>query len=112
MEKTKTIEDVFESAQTYIHNEESLELIRKAYNIASKYHEGQFRKSGDPYVQHPIEIAYILTTLHAGPSTIAAGLLHDVLEDTSMTREEMCAEVGEDVTSIVDGVTKIGRAHV
>lgn len=109
MEKPKTIEDVFTQAQTYIHKEQNLALIKKAYDIASSYHEGQFRKSGDPYVQHPIEIAYILTTLHAGPSTIAAGLLHDVLEDTEMTKEEMIKEIGEDVTSIVDGVTKISK---
>ncbi len=109
MEKAKTIDDVLESAKTYIHQEKNLNLIKKAYKIAYNYHNGQFRKSGDPYVQHPIEIAYILTTLHAGPSTIAAGLLHDVLEDTSMTKEEMIAEVGEDVANIVDGVTKISK---
>lgn len=109
MEKAKTIEDVLTSAKTYIHQEKNLELIEKAYEIAEKYHSGQFRKSGDPYVQHPIEIAYILTTLHAGPSTIAAGLLHDVLEDTAMTKEEMTEAIGADVTSIVDGVTKISK---
>ena len=74
-----------------------------------KKHEGQFRKSGDPYIQHPVEVAYILATLHAGPDTIAAGLLHDVLEDTDMSKEEMAATFNKDVAEIVDGVTKISK---
>ena len=104
-----TIEDVINSAANYIHSNESLELIRKAYGIAEKYHQGQFRKSGEPYITHPLEVAYILTTLNTGPSTIAAALVHDVIEDTSMTIEEMTAELGEDVAQIVDGVTKISK---
>ena len=84
-----TIEDVLKQASTYIKNNHSLEIIQKAYDIANKQHEGQFRKSGDPYVQHPLEVAYILTTLNTGPNTIAAGLLHDVLEDTDITKQEL-----------------------
>lgn len=103
-----TIDDVINEAKTYI-KEENLDIVKKAYTIASNMHEGQFRKSGDPYIQHPIEVAYILTTLNTGPSTIAAALLHDVLEDTKMTKEEMTEQVGEDVTKIVDGVTKISK---
>ncbi len=105
----KTIDDIMNVAKSYLHDSENLDLISKAYLCAKKMHEGQFRKSGDPYVQHPIEVAYILATLHTGPATIAAGLLHDVLEDTPMTIEEMRAEFGDDVTNIVDGVTKIGK---
>ena len=109
MDHKVTIEDVILNASTYIHDEKNLGLIKKAYNVANKQHEGQFRKSGDPYVQHPLEVAYILTTLNTGPNTIAAGLLHDVLEDTEITKEELTKEFNEDVTNIVDGVTKISK---
>ena len=108
MEKVKTIEDVIEVASKYLHND-NLTFIRKAYAIAEAKHDGQFRKSGEAYVQHPIEVAYILATLHVGPATIAASLVHDVLEDTDMTLDDMKRELGEDVTSIVDGVTKISK---
>ena len=107
--KPNTIEDLIELAQTYIHEENNLNLIRKAYMVAKEKHEGQVRKSGEPYIQHPLEVAYILTTIHGGPSTIAAGLLHDVLEDTDMTKDEMANEFNKDVAEIVDGVTKISK---
>ena len=105
----KTLEDILEVASSYITSEESLNIIKKAHDIAAKMHEGQFRKSGDPYVQHPIEVAYILATLHTGPNTIAAALVHDVLEDTNMSIEEMEGLLGKDIVSIVDGVTKISK---
>lgn len=105
----KTIDDIITYCQSYLHNEDNLNLIKKAYDVAKKKHEGQFRKSGDPYIQHSVEVAYILATLHAGPDTIAAGLLHDVLEDTDMSKEEMAATFNKDVAEIVDGVTKISK---
>lgn len=105
----KTIDDIITYCQSYLHNKDNLNLIKKAYDVAKKKHEGQFRKSGDPYIQHPVEVAYILATLHAGPDTIAAGLLHDVLEDTDMSKEEMAATFNKDVAEIVDGVTKISK---
>ena len=105
----KTIDDIITYCQSYLHNEDNLNLIKKAYDVAKKKHEGQFRKSGDPYIQHPVEVAYILATLHAGPDTIAAGLLHDVLEDTDMSKEEMAPTFNKDVAEIVDGVTKISK---
>lgn len=105
----KTIDDIITYCQSYLHNEDNLNLIKKAYDVAKKKHEGQFRKSGDPFIQHPVEVAYILATLHAGPDTIAAGLLHDVLEDTDMSKEEMAATFNKDVAEIVDGVTKISK---
>lgn len=107
--KGVNIDDIISLATTYIHEEKNLELIRKAYEVSLEKHEGQFRKSGEPYIQHPLEVAYILTTLHGGPSTIAAGLLHDVLEDTDMTKDEMSKEFNKDVAEIVDGVTKISK---
>ncbi|HHZ12215.1 MAG TPA: bifunctional (p)ppGpp synthetase/guanosine-3',5'-bis(diphosphate) 3'-pyrophosphohydrolase, partial [Acholeplasmataceae bacterium] len=104
-----SIEDVIAKAGEYLKNPKSIELIREAYECARKQHEGQFRKSSDPYIQHPLEVAYMLAELHSSPTTIVAGLLHDVLEDTEMTKEELAAKFGEDVASIVDGVTKIGK---
>lgn len=102
-------EQLLQTASTYIKKEENLYIIRRAYEYALERHSNQFRKSGEPYILHPIEVSIILTGLNAGPSTIAAGLLHDVLEDTGVTREEMVLEFGEEITSLVDGVTKLGQ---
>lgn len=109
MDNQKTLNDLLEVAGQYLHETDHINIIKKAYAVASKMHEGQFRKSGDPYVQHPLEVAYILATLHTSPSTICAGLLHDVLEDTEMTKEEMITAFNEDIANIVDGVTKISK---
>ncbi len=109
MENQKTLDDLLEVAGQYLHEPSHINIIKKAYEVASKMHEGQFRKSGDPYVQHPLEVAYILATLHTSPSTICAGLLHDVLEDTDMTKEEMVSSFNTDIANIVDGVTKISK---
>lgn len=108
MDKPHTINDLVELVSQYL-NEENIKLITKAYDVAKSYHEGQYRKSGDPYIQHPLEVTYILATLKAGPNTLCAGLLHDVLEDTDMTKEEMAAEFNAEVAEIVDGVTKISK---
>ena len=105
----KTIEDVIKEAGRYLKEQKNIDIIKHAYDVAVKMHEGQFRRSGDPYVQHPIEVAYILATMNTGPATIAAGLLHDVLEDTHMSKEEMEAEFGKEIVQIVDGVTKISK---
>ena len=104
-----TFDDVLNKAKEYISNEQSLKLITDAYLLARDRHEGQFRKSKDPYIQHPIEVAYILAELQTSPQTIAVGFLHDVLEDTEETKEDLTAKFGEDIVSMVDGVTKIGK---
>lgn len=109
MSTAKTINDVLNRTRQYIQNEKSIQLIIDAYELAKEKHEGQFRKSNDPYIQHPIEVAYMLADLHTSPVTIASGLLHDVLEDTDLTKEELAEKFGEDVANIVDGVTKIGQ---
>lgn len=106
--KIITAEMMFEQAKTYL-SEESLALITKAYNYANEKHEGQFRKSGDPYIIHAIAVGYILATIHGGPKTIAAGLLHDVMEDCDVSRETMVEEFGEEITTLVEAVTKIGN---
>ncbi|EET61938.1 RelA/SpoT family protein [Marvinbryantia formatexigens DSM 14469] len=84
-------------------------MIEKAYKIASEAHKGQKRKSGEPYIIHPLCVAIILADLEMDKETITAGLLHDVVEDTVMTSEEIRQEFGEDVEQLVDGVTKLGQ---
>ena len=104
-----TIEKVLELASTYLKLEKNINLIKDAYELAALKHEGQFRKSGEPYICHPLHVAYLLCEYNAGPATIAAGLLHDVVEDTDVTLEEVRKRFGEDVAKIVDGVTKISK---
>ena len=86
-----------------------LSAIDKAYNFAKKSHGDQRRKSGEPYIIHPIHTALILADLELDKESIMAGLLHDVMEDTKVTREQMISEFGEEVTDLVDGVTKLTK---
>ena len=102
-------DDVLALVKTYITKEESLALIQKAYDFIMVKHKEQKRKSGEPYTIHLIWVAYILATLQTGPITIAAGLLHDVMEDCDVPREEMVERFGEEVTTLVEGVTKITK---
>lgn len=104
-----TFNEVEEVFFTYIHDEKSRTLVRQAYEFASKKHENQFRKSGEPYIHHLIEVCYILAELRVGPATLCAGLLHDVVEDTNTSVEEIKANFGEDVSYLVDCLTKIQR---
>lgn len=106
--KVVTFDELMEEVSTYIKKEENLNLIKAAYACAEKNHEGQFRKSGEPYIIHAIQVAYILTLLRTGPKTIAAGLLHDVVEDCEVTFEDISTMFGEEVASLVESVTKIG----
>ena len=89
------------------HPSGDISLIEKAYNVANDAHKGQTRKSGEPYIIHPLYVAIILADLELDKETIVAGLLHDVVEDTVMTIDEIKAEFGEDVALLVDGVTKL-----
>jgi guanosine-3',5'-bis(diphosphate) 3'-pyrophosphohydrolase len=109
MPKVHSWQDVKDVYFLYITNAEDRANIEEAYNFALKKHEGQFRKSGHPYITHLIEVAFILAELTAGPSTIIAGLLHDVVEDTDVTVSEIDKMFGKDVAMIVDSVTKIQR---
>ena len=83
--------------------------IKKAYDVAAAKHYGQKRQSGEDYIIHPLNVAYILAEIHADVDTICAGLLHDTLEDTNTTKEELIIEFNEDVANLVDGVTKISK---
>ncbi len=91
------------------HPSDDISLIEKAYHVARDAHKGQVRKSGEPYIIHPLCVAIILADLELDKETIVAGLLHDVVEDTIMTDEEIREEFGADVALLVDGVTKLGR---
>ncbi|HIS81184.1 MAG TPA: bifunctional (p)ppGpp synthetase/guanosine-3',5'-bis(diphosphate) 3'-pyrophosphohydrolase [Candidatus Scatomonas merdavium] len=93
------------------HPSDDISLIEKAYRVASEAHEGQVRKSGEPYIIHPLCVAIILADLELDKESIAAGLLHDVVEDTIMTEEELTQEFGAEVALIVDGVTKLGQLN-
>ncbi|HIA47998.1 MAG TPA: HD domain-containing protein, partial [Candidatus Hydrogenedentes bacterium] len=88
------------------------DLIRRAYRVADKAHQGQIRLSGEPYITHCLAVAFNLARLGMDAKTISASLLHDVLEDTSMSHEDLVAEFGEDIAALVDGVTKIGTLHL
>lgn len=107
-----TFEDVREVYIMYIHDEEDRKNIERAYNFVLDKHKTQFRKSGEPYVQHLIETAYTLAKLQGGPSTIIAGFLHDVVEDTEVTIEQITEMFGEDISHLVDAVTKIQRMQL
>jgi GTP pyrophosphokinase len=89
--------------------EADLGLIERAYHFAIKAHEGQCRLSGEPFVTHPIEAANILAEQHLDTATIAAALLHDTVEDSGVTLDELTAEFGDEVAELVDGVTKLGK---
>ncbi|MEO8551075.1 MAG: bifunctional (p)ppGpp synthetase/guanosine-3',5'-bis(diphosphate) 3'-pyrophosphohydrolase [Kofleriaceae bacterium] len=86
-----------------------LALVRRAYEFAAQAHEGQTRKSGDPYVTHPISVARIIAELKLDVSSICAGLLHDCVEDTSATVEQLSETFGKEIAYLVDGVTKLGK---
>ena len=91
------------------HPSDDISMIAKAYEVASKAHEGQVRKSGEPYIIHPLNVAIILAELELDKESIVAGLLHDVIEDTIMTEDEIVKEFGADVALLVDGVTKLEK---
>ncbi len=104
-----TYEDVALVFSRYIKNLEDREKIHQAYLYAETCHQGQVRASGEPYISHLIEVSYIIATLGGGPSTLVAGFLHDTIEDTGITFEDIASRFGEDVAFLVDSVTKIRR---
>ncbi len=103
-------EELIASIRKY-HPSADISLVEKAYRVAYDSHDGQMRKSGEPYIIHPLSVAIILAELELDKETIAAGLLHDVLEDTVMTEQEMEEQFGKEVVLLVDGVTKLQHLH-
>ena len=101
-------EDILEKVESY-HPKVDEELLRRAYVVSAHAHRNQLRSSGEPYLVHPLNVAMILAEMRLDEVSIATGLLHDVLEDTDMTKERLKELFGPDVAHLVDGVTKIGR---
>ena len=107
-QRAVTLDMILDKVRSY-QADADLDKIRKAYAYAEQAHSGQVRISGDAYIIHPLNVAYILTGLHLDDETICAALLHDVVEDTCATLEEMEAEFGKNIMALIDGVTKLGR---
>lgn len=103
-----TAEQVISQTSEYL-NKEHVAFVEKAYKFAKTAHQDQYRKSGEPYIIHPVQVAGILVDLQMDPATIAAGFLHDVVEDTSITLEDIQEAFTEEVAMLVDGVTKLGK---
>lgn len=106
-----TFEEVREAVCAYINDEQQLSVINKAYEFARLKHAGQVRKSGEPYIIHPLNVALILAKIYANYETISAGLMHDVLEDCDCSVEEMEDEFGVNITRLVTGVTRLSRIN-
>ncbi|MGR4028529.1 GTP diphosphokinase, partial [Bacillus sp. ZZQ-131] len=107
-EQVLTAEQVLEKASQYLADED-IELVARAYEYARDAHSEQYRKSGEPYIIHPIQVAGILVDLHMDPATVSAGFLHDVVEDTEITLEDIEREFNKEIAMLVDGVTKLGK---
>ena len=90
---------------------EEVEMVKKAYEYASNLHSGQFRQSGEPYIIHPLNVACILADMHADSDTICSGLLHDTLEDTNTTKEDIAHDFNQNIANLVDGVTKLAKMN-
>lgn len=103
-----TIEKIIDKTKQNNPNSNS-NLIKKAYEFAEKKHREQNRVSGEKYIVHPLNVAYILAELELDDSTIAAALLHDVVEDTEVTNEDIINEFGEEIAEMVEGVTKLRK---
>lgn len=91
------------------HPKADLRLIERAYDVAAHYHRHQKRKSGDPYITHPLAVATILAELGMNTETLCAALLHDTVEDTPYTLDQLSADFGDEIAALVDGVTKLDK---
>jgi len=104
-----TIDDLCFAATNYLESRQ-VDDIRRAYYFAEEAHQEQKRRSGEPYIMHPLAVAHVLTMMHMDHECIMAGLLHDVIEDTEVSREGLAAEFSEEVALLVDGVSKLAKA--
>ena len=108
-EEAYTIEDLLNKVKTYVNNDEELQIIKKAYIFASKAHAGQLRLTGDPYILHPLNVAYILTEVYADYQTLATALLHDVINFSNISLDEIESEFGIEIKDLVDGISRINK---
>ena len=106
-----TFDKLLDTLKVYLNDEEDLSLVTKAYRFAYEKHFGVKRLTGEDYIDHPLNVAYILTTIKADAATICAALLHDVMEDCDVSKEEMTELFGKEITHLVDGVTKINKLN-
>lgn len=104
-----TLNDLLIKLEEY--NKEEVEIVKKAYLYANDLHSGQKRQSGEPYISHPLNVAYILAEMHADKDTVCAGLLHDTLEDTNITKEDIAHDFDQNIANLVDGVTKLSKMN-
>lgn len=109
MNNSITLQDLLNKLREY--NPEEVEIVKRAYEYANTLHNGQMRQSGEPYISHPLNVAYILAEMHADRDTICAGLLHDTLEDTNITKEDISHDFNQNIANLVDGVTKLSKMN-
>ncbi len=114
MEKKEisTIDELLNEARKYIHDENEIEVIKKAYDYASKVHKNKKRLSGDDYILHPLNVAYILTSLYADSDTLATALLHDVIHKGNATIEDVRDNFGDEIGNLLEGITKINKLNI
>lgn len=103
------LEDLLNKLRTY--NPDEVSVVKRAYDYAKTLHDSQFRQSGEPYINHPLNVAYTLAEMHADKDTICAGLLHDTLEDTNITKEDIAHDFNQEIANLVDGVTKLSKMN-
>ena len=103
------LQDLLNKLEEY--NPDEVEIVKKAYEYADTLHKGQMRQSGEPYISHPLNVAYILADMHADKDTVCAGLLHDTLEDTNITKEDIAHDFNQNIANLVDGVTKLSKMN-
>ena len=108
MTADEPVEQLIQKLKSYA-PDANVDLVRRAYDVATHAHAQQTRASGEPYIGHPLEVANILADLHFDATTLAAALLHDVPEDTAVTLDQVRAQFGEEVARLVDGMTKLER---
>ena len=104
-----SIDDLINKVAEY--NREEVDIVRKAYDYAAMLHQNQYRESGEPYITHPLNVAYILAEMHADRDTLCAGLLHDTIEDTNTTKENIAHIFNPNIANLVDGVTKLAKMN-
>lgn len=106
-----TFKELYDKVSTYIFNEDDKNVIKHAYSFALEKHEGQKRHTGEDYITHPLNVAYILSDINADYQTISAALLHDTMEECDITKKELEDEFGLEIASLIDGITKINRLN-